>query len=486
MSLLTRREMMANAAAVGAAVALPWSMAIGQEKKSSRSAANDINLGLIGAGNRGGQVAGAFRNVAGTKIAMVADPDESRSGMNAEKFKAEAVTDLRRIIDNDSIDAVIVTTCNHWHCLAAIWAIQAGKDVYVEKPLSHTQWEGRKVVEAARKYGRIVQVGTQQRTDPMQAEVKQFLHTEKVLGKPLSVQANRLGIRGPIGKRDTPLPIPEGVDYDLWLGPAADEPLYRSKLHYDWHWDWNTGSGEMGNWGVHILDDIRNVVYQDEVSLPKRIIAGGGRLAWNDAGNTPNVHFAYFETDSIPTTIALSNLPNAPGSKKRVPIQGPGSGYVVFCEGGEYHGRRGGGTAYDKDGKVIRKFNGNSGGGHQQNFADAIRAENRELLNAEVEVGHYSTGWCNLANVGFQVGGAFTREKADAINASTENWDKLLDQMSQHVGNYGISLTDDAVSLGPVLEHDPQTELFTGENAESANHFLKRTYRNDYVVPEQV
>ncbi len=178
--------------------------------------------------------------------------------------------------------------------------IDAGKDVYVEKPLSHTQWEGRQVVNAASKSDRIVQIGTQQRSDPMQAQVRRFLHEEQALGKILYVQANRLGPRKTIGKRTNPLEIASTVDYDLWLGPAADQPIYRDKLHYDWHWDFNTGNGEMGNWGVHILDDVRNVAYQDQVTTPSRIVAAGGRVAWNDAGNSPNVHYALFETESFP------------------------------------------------------------------------------------------------------------------------------------------------------------------------------------------
>ena len=171
-------------------------------------------------------------------------------------------------------------------CLAAIWAMQAGKDVYVEKPLSHTQWEGRQVVQAARKYGRMVQVGTQQR--PIRCRPsKTFLHEDKALGNIQYAQANRLGVREPIGKLAGSLPIPKEVNYDLWLGPAADEPLRRDNLHYDWHWVFNTGNGEMGNWGVHVLDDVRNVAYRDSVSLPSGVFAVGGRLAWDDAGRYP-------------------------------------------------------------------------------------------------------------------------------------------------------------------------------------------------------
>ena len=201
--------------------------------------------------------------------------------------------------------------------------MQAGKDVYVEKPLSHRQWEGRQVVNAARKYKKVVQLGTQHRSDlPLQDPAKDLLHNKKALGKILYVQANRLGVREPIGKRSAPLIISKDIDYNLWLGPAADQPIYRDKLHYDWHWDFNTGNGEMGNWGVHIIDDVRNVAYQDSVILPKRILAVGGRAVWGDAGNTPNVHFVCFDTGTYPTIMALSNMTQAPDKKRPVDSAG--------------------------------------------------------------------------------------------------------------------------------------------------------------------
>ena len=333
-----------------------------------------------------------FSGCEGVNVAALCDVDEKRLGTAKSNFpKAEGFRDLRKLISSPHVDAVVVATCNHWHCLAAIWAMEAGKDVYVEKPLSHSQWEGKQTVAAARKFDRICQLGTQQRSDPMQAEIKKFLHEEQGLGKIKSARVNRYGVRQSIGKRDTPLPIEKNVDYDLWLGPAQDLPIYRDKLHYDWHWVWNTGSGEMGNWGVHVLDDLRNNIFQDKVALPKRILGGGGRVVYNDAGETPNVHFAYFDTGSIPVVIGLSNLPAESGGRKSAPHPGPGSGYIAYCEGGRFEGQRGRGVAYDNDGKVIRNFRGNGDKRHQQNFLDAVRAHDRTMLNAEVEVGNDST-----------------------------------------------------------------------------------------------
>ena len=324
---------------------------------------------------------GSFEKIPAVKVVGLCDPDPSRVDKAKKRFPgAKTASDLRKMIDDPEIDAVVVATCNHWHCLASIWAMQAGKDVYVEKPLSHTQWEGEQTVAAARKYNRICQVGTQQRSDPMQAKIKDFLHVQKGIGELKSVRVNRYGVRGPIGKRSEQLPKDPAIDFDLWLGPAADKPVFRNAWHYDWHWDWNTGSGEMGNWGVHVLDDVRNVVFQDSVAVPRRILGGGGRVAWNDSGETPNVHVVAFDTGTLPVVIGLSNLTAGPDSNKSPDVPGPGSGYVVIGEGGRLEGQRGSARAFDKDNKVIQEFRGNSGAGHQANFVDAVIKRDPGLL----------------------------------------------------------------------------------------------------------
>ena len=367
---LTRRDFIKSGLAAGTACTLPVSASF------ARSANETIHLGFISCGSRANDLMGQFQKAGGVEIVGLCDPDQQRLESTKKKFpKAKGWVDPRALLEDKSIDAVVIATCNHWHCLAAIWAMEAGKHVYVEKPLSHSQWEGRQTVAAARKYDRICQVGTQQRSDPMQAEIKKFLHEEKALGEIVAARVNRYGVRAPIGKRSTPLPIPSSVDYNLWLGPAQEKPIYRDNLQYDWHWDWNTGSGEMGNWGVHVLDDCRNNVFLDEVNLPKRVLGGGGRVAWDDAGETPNVHFVYFDTGSIPVVIGLANITADPDSKRSPAHPGPGSGYIAYCEGGRFEGQRGRGVALDKDGKKIKEFRGNSGSVlHQKNFLDALRA----------------------------------------------------------------------------------------------------------------
>jgi predicted dehydrogenase len=478
---------------LGAAAAGFTSMA---SAEPIRVSANDeIRVAILGSGWRGGQLAEAFSKTRGCRLVAFADPDAKRSGKLADIYSGEAYTDLRNVFDDPNVDAVAISTCNHWHCLATIWALNAGKDVYVEKPLSHTQWEGRQVVNAAAKSDRIVAFGTQQRSDPMQTEVKQFLHENKSLGEIKYAQANRLGVRESVGKRKVPLQVPPDVDYNLWLGPAANQPIYRDKLHYDWHWDFNTGGGEMGNWGVHILDDIRNVAYLDTVTIPKSIVAAGGRVIWNDGADTPNVHFAIFETDSFPTMITISNLPKTPdqkpdekGKKKGwsvragMPVDGPSSGYVIACEGGYYFGERQSGRAVDLEGKTIREFEGGEIVPlHVQNFINAVRDRDSSILNAPIEMGHHSTSWANLANIGFRSGQAYDSEDIRSVN-SLEAWPLLVAQMETQLSTFGV-VTDQLVS-SPVLQHDPETETFVGEHAALANRFLKRQYRKNYTVPK--
>ena len=477
---VTRRKFLATTAATSAAIA------VSKPQRAHALANDEINLGFISCGGRAGEHMNYFSKVTGVRVGALCDPDENRLNAAKGRFSgAKGFKDLRELIDDESIDAVVVATTNHWHCLASIWAMQAGKHVYVEKPLSHNQWEGRQTVNAAAKYNKVCAIGTQQRSDAMQGQIQKFLHDDKALGAIKSARVNRYGVRGQIGKRDTPLPIDPKVDYDLWLGPAQDKPIFRNKLQYDWHWDWNTGSGEMGNWGVHVLDDLRNNVFQDKVTLPNRIFGGGGRAVWGDAGETPNVHFVYFDTGSVPVVIGLSNLPAGPKAKGAAKHPGPGSGYIVYCEGGRLEGQRGSARAFDNDGNEIKKFKGNGGNGtHHQNFISAVRQNDQSVLNASVAVGHDSTGWCNLANIAFRAGGEFSESEARAIDDPQGIWGSLLDEMKEHLGAYDLKLDDEPMRLSPLLQVDPAKEVFVGEHAEMANKLLTREFRAPYVVPE--
>lgn len=461
---------------------------IGPHAWSGPGAGEHVNLGMIGLGWRAAALCKAFDRVPGVSIAGICDVDTALLDQYADAYpKAKQYVDLRGMLDSPDIDAVVISTCNHWHCLAAIWAMEAGKHVYVEKPLCNALWEGRQVVRAAGKYGKICQVGTQQRSAPMQAEIKHLLHDEKLIGDMQWVRVNRFGLRPSIGKRTTPLVPPATVNYDLWLGPAHDQPIYREKFHYDWHWDWKTGAGEMGNWGVHIVDDVRNNVFCDEIAFPRTVMTGGGRFVWNDAGNTPNVHFAVLDTGSIPVVIGVANISADAANKKPPRCPGPTSGYLVYGDAGRMEGERGKAKFFDADGKLVKEIKGTDGMvAHQQNFIDAIRSNSPQSLMAPALVGHHSTAWCNLANYAFRAGSDLAgqgRQQATSILAKPEAagiWKELVALVAVHEGQEVAG----AMRVGPQLAFDDKAEKFIGEHAEAANRYLRVSGRKEFVVPE--
>jgi hypothetical protein len=210
-------------------------------------------------------------------------------------------------------------------------------------------------------------------------------------------------------------------------------------------------------------------------------------VVWDDAGETPNVHFVLFDTGEIPVVIGLSNITAAPDSKGSPKVPGPGSGYIAYCEGGRLEGQRGRAQAFDRDGKLIKEFKGNSGNGlHQQNFLDAVRRRDPSILKSDVKVGHDSTGWCNLANIAFRTGGAYSAAAAAQLQDASGQWQGLLTEMQQLLTAHGIPMNSSQIRLSPLLEIDVANEKFVGENADAANRFLKREYREPFVVPELI
>jgi predicted dehydrogenase len=472
-----RRTFLAQAASGAAALGMAATATRGTAAGPDR-----VRLGLIGLGWRGGQHLDALLARTDCEIVALCDPEAAfLDAARAKAPRAKASADLRAVLDDPGVDAVVISTCNHWHCLAAVWACAAGKDVYVEKPLSYTLWEGRQLIHAARNHGRVVQVGTQQRSDPLQRQVRAFLHDEKALGPIESVTVTRFGVREGIGRRDTPLEMPTTLNYDLWLGPAADRPMFRSKVNYDWHWDWNTGNGECANWGVHVLDDVRNVAFRDTVSLPSAVTVGGGRVVWNDAGETPNLMFSLLDAGGIPVVFALSNLPATPAAKRPLRFEDTESGYIVHCAGGSYHGRRGGGVALDKAGAVVREFKGTTGGAeHYADFFDAVKT--RQQPAADVVIGHDSTNWSHVINAAWRSARGEGLVPAGELPGGAAS-DAVARLLREHVTAYGSAISTDALALGPRMQIDPARELFVGPAADAANAFLgPREFRKPYVL----
>lgn len=457
---------------------------LGGRSRAASAPNEQIGIGIVGLGGRGKLLAAQFHSEPGAKLVAFCDVDRERCEAAAKEFNVDHCSvAYEELLDNPSIDAVVIATCNHWHCLAAIHAVQAGKDVYVEKPLGHDLWQQAQLVAAVRQSRCIVQVGTQQRSDPLQNEVQRFLHEERALGDIHGAIACRLGGRASIGRRTKPLSPPKSIDSDRWFGPAEPKPLFRDQFHYDWHWDWDTGDGEMGNWGVHVLDDLRNVALNDAVELPSAVASLAGRVAWHDAGSTPNVHVSLFETPVVPVACVTNNVP-APEGMKPPSLGGVKAGYVVLCEGGRYEGRRGGGVAYDAFGKVIRRFKGDAGARHCRNFLDAVRQRDASLLNAPVGVGHASSAWCHYGNASYLTGEPSSPEQVGSLAKEETPWRVTLESTREWMQACGLSIDEPPFFVGEWQPIDHGTQRFSSSVTQAAERVFRPDYRSAYRIPK--
>ncbi len=476
---ISRRAFLGSAVAAGAAAALPTGKVLG--------ANSDIRLGFIGLGSRGSSLADSFSKMDGVRVVALAEPDREHLEAVKEKHPdAQAFTDLRELLEQPDIDAVVIAACVHWNAVAAVWAIEAGKHVFVEKPYSHNVWESRQVVEAARRHDRIVQVGTQHRSQQFQDELRAFLHSGE-LGQMRSVRAVtfQLNNRGPIGLRAEPMAPPPHVDYDLWLGGAQDLPIYRDRFQYDWHWVWNTGGGDVINWGAHTLDDVCNVVLRDPGEHPSACMAAGGRVLFNDAGETPNAFVCLYETSLVPMSYEVFHIPVSSDQEEPGALLGTRNGFVVEFEGGFYSGGRGGGAAFDNDRNEVARFSG--GGDHFGNFITALREGRREILNAPVDTIHFSNSLGHLGNAALRAGGPYERQKAEEVARSHPSWARALAHFHQRLEANGVDPeADPNLRLSPLLGFDSASEQFAGPNAtDTAQALLRREYRAPYVLAPQ-
>jgi predicted dehydrogenase len=481
MMVLSRRDFIRGSVAAGIAALAPFSRVLG--------ANDDIRVAVVGFRGKGAQHIEVFRKLPGVRVVALCDVDKEVLDGEVKKFadrneKVAAYTDVRKVLDDKGIDVVVTASPNHWHALITIWACQAGKDVYVEKPASHDIWEGRKMVEATRKYNRIVQNGTQNRSDIGLREAVAYIR-QGHLGKILWTHGLWYKLRPSIGKVDASQPVPPSIDYDLWTGPAPLVPLMRKDLHYDWHWFWSTGNGDMGNLGGHQVDDCRWLLGQS--GLPVRVMSLGGRFVYVDNAETPNTQLAIFDYKPAPMIIEIRGLPCEQGSRTMNSYKGIRSGNIVQCEQGYFVGGRGGGWAYDKDGKRIKQFKGDGGAGHQANFIRAVRSRKPEDLHADISEGHISAALCHMANISYRLGKESPAEDIREMIKDNKQGCETFERIEAHLAANGVDLKQSQITLGPWVEMDAQTERFTsGPIADKANQFLSRDYRKPFVVPEQV
>jgi len=474
MRAVTRRDFLKSTVALGTAMTLPTARILG---------ANDrIRVGLIGCGGRGaGAHLPGLAKLDGVVVVAVSDPDQDRMASAARTVTArfgnpvEQYADMRKLLDRPDIDVIANATQNYWHGLSTIWACQAGKHVYVEKPLAHYIWEGRQMVNAARKHNRLVQCGTQHRSTTRFAETIQWIHAGH-LGKIKYVVAFANKARSSCGKRDTPLPIPDSLDYDLWCGPAKKVPIYRDRLQYDCSFDWNTGDGESCNQGVHEIDIARWCL--GEEGLPRRVISLGGRFVFNDACDVPNAQIIYYDFPTAPVLYEVHNLTKAKDSKEMPDFRGEGVGVIAECEGGSVSLYRG--IAWDKDGQEVQRFTG--GGDHFANFIAAVRAGDRKLLNAEILVGHVSTAVCHTGNISYRVGEPATRQQMQARLTDIPVFHDTFNRFMEHLTAHGLDVDEPTVTLGQWLTIDAENERF--RRHKEANRLARGFYREPYAVPE--
>lgn len=484
MKSLNRRSFLTRTALAAGAVS--WTARSWAAVSGSNS---DVRVAVVGFGGRGKSHISTFSKMEGVRLAALCDADTKVLGGAASKLKEEGhdveqFTDIRKLLENKNIDVVTMATPNHWHSLGGIWAIQAGKDVYTEKPVSHNVWEGRKFVEAARKYKRIVQSGTQSRSsrDGIKAAVDWV--NEGHIGKITLARGLCYKPRPSIGKVDGPQPIPAEIDYDLWCGPAEKLPLMRKKLHYDWHWVWNTGNGDLGNQGIHQMDICRWFLGEQE--LAPFVMSVGGRVGYVDDGETPNTQIIYQGYEKAPLIFEVRGLPSSKGASKMDSLKGASIGCIIECEGGyvvvpNYTSA----TAHDKDGKVLKSWKGGgSDSAHMGNFIKAVLSRKVSDQYADILEGHLSSALCHTGNISVRLGAKQSPDEIKQAIKGHKGLGESFDRMAAHLDKNGIDLTKEQVALGVPLKMDPKTERFLGDD--KANEMLTRKYRAPYIVPEQV
>ena len=474
---MKRRKFIKTTAASGLAITTAPTILTGSRWKGANDRVNVAQIGIRGMGQSHIK---DYQKLDNVEVVALCDVDGNlfaeriKNHFTEKGFKApKTYVDMRKMFEDKDIDAVSITTPNHWHSLAVIWAIQAGKHVSVEKPCCHTFYEGQKLVEAAKKYDVIVQDGAEQRSNPCANTMADYLHSGKLgevyLGKGICYKW-----RDSIGKYpDGPMSEDEkfaftvgsknymppytkqylsNVDYNLWQGPAPEQPFNRNRFHYNWHWNWNYGNGDMGNQGVHEMDIAR---WGLGVQLPTKISSIGGHFVFDDAQQTPNDQMTVFEFPNpdggddnkkilqfeVRHWITNHELPTKAGDA--------GNDYMTSSAnevGNLFYGAKGFMSKTVTDWQVFEgkektpAANGSGLGNHYQSFVDAIRANDQKLAKGDIEEGFYSCALIHLGNISYR--------------------------------------------LGRSLEFDPETMRF--KNDEEANRMLTKEYRAPFVLPEKV
>jgi predicted dehydrogenase len=432
-----------------------------------------------------------------TTVTTICDCDKAVIGgamkacESANGFPTKFEQDIRKVVEDKNIDIITIATPNHWHALAAIWAMQNGKDVYVEKPVSHNVHEGRVMVETARKTGKICQGGMQSRSNTGMRQCMDYLHSGK-LGKISVSRGLCYKLRGSIGKVDGPQKPPVTMDYDLWCGPAPFKMPHRKTsygtVHYDWHWFWDYGNGDLGNQGIHEMDKARWGLAKG--TLPKSVMSVGGRFGYIDDGESANTQICVFDYGDSELIFEVRGLP----SKSPFPGQSsPKDGAKPTNHVGNiFYGEKGimacpsysAGIVYDLDGNVVQKFTGGGEQAHFDNFVDAVRARKPELLNGHILEGHISSALCHLGNISYRLGTLVPFSKGSQAFGDDKEAGETFARMVDHLKDNKVPLDQTEYHLGRKLMIEPKTESFVKDK--EADAMLFREYRKGFEVPEKV
>lgn len=481
---------------LGTTMAFAAARMVWTNRAAAASDVSDIRVAQIGFRGQGaGHIASLGKNVV-----ALCDVDEVVLNQKADELKLslhqpiDKYSDYRKLLDRNDIDAVSIATPNHTHALIAIAAAQAGKDVYVEKPVSNNIWEGRQLTAAAQKYGRIIQCGTQSRSSPSLREAVGWVQSGQ-LGRIRHAVGICYKPRPSIGKSVTALKFPDTINRELWIGPAVDEPIYRPVVnsqgghnpHYDWHWDFNTGAGDLGNQGIHQMDIAR--WFLGESGLAPRAISLGGRLGYEDAGNTPNTQIVYHAYERAPLLFEVRGLPRSKALQAKGWVQGMdryrgvGVGVIIQCDNGHVQiPSYSEVIAIDNSGIKVKEWSGS--GEHHRNWLDAVAARAPSLLTAEVREGHVSSALCHAGNVSYRLGKRLPIEQIGERLASNELLASSFDRMVSHLRSNEVNVDgkEPLITAGEWLELDTGREAFVGNDR--ANELRKRIGRSPFEVPE--
>lgn len=430
---MNRRTIVKGAAGAAAA----QSLAFAAGSASRVIGANDtIRVAVLGVNGRGQSHFNGFQPLKNVQVTTFCDPDLDIANQRASEFEAKhghrpaVVQDLRKVMEDKDIDVISIAMPNHWHTLAAIWACQNGKDVYVEKPATHTLAEGRSLIAAAKKYNRIVQNGVQLRSSEAVQEAVQKMR-DGVIGDVYMARATIFKWRPPLkdGPNEKP---PKNIDYDLWVGPGKYRPYSKRHVHYNWHWTWDFGNGEIGNQGIHETDMLQ---WGLDVKFPTKVSTMGGKFLWDDWRETPEL-----------TTTMMEYGPQKKWAEIAVRFwcsnnEANGSNANLFY-GSEGYLQINGYTNYEIFFGRKREPGptGKAPTRHFENFIKAVRSRKTEDQNGPVETAHYSAGLAHIGLSAYRAGGG-------------------------------------------VFEFDPEAEKFIGHGAEKPNSFLDHPYRKGFEVP---